>query len=443
MSIKPPFVFISLVCLLALAFKVHAQETHFYTAAHQDDWQLFMNPQAYNSVKNPRVDKTVFIHVTSGDAGQGAGFLGEDHPYLIARNEGALRAIRFMVNANRGRLGAAMNESAVTLNGHTLQRYEYSQAVAYFLKLPDGNLGGQGFSGTGNESLQRLYSGAISQIETVDGSATYYGWDDLVRTAEAIVDYESPVGNAITFNSADTDTSLNPGDHSDHLHSSLLMQAVALNNTCINQNFYRDYVTSRLPDNVSKSELLVQAGTWGVTTSGISDFYHANTWDGGHNAWLGKQYYRSVAGDCSPSGVSNLASQATVTASSDTPQYGQTANKSVDGFIDGWPGNYAREWATAGQRAGAWLRLTWDSGINISYINLYDRPNTNDHITSAQLIFSDGTVVNVAALQNNGAVTRVNLPRVVGTRSVELRITGVAGTTANIGLSEIEVMGSP
>ncbi len=41
-----------------------------FTVAHQDDWQLFMNPAAYHGMDEPQ-EKAVFIHVTAGDAGRG------------------------------------------------------------------------------------------------------------------------------------------------------------------------------------------------------------------------------------------------------------------------------------------------------------------------------------------------------------------------------------
>ncbi|HEY7124779.1 MAG TPA: PIG-L family deacetylase, partial [Ktedonobacterales bacterium] len=66
------------------------------------------------------------------------------------------------------------------------------------------------------------------------------------------------------------------------------------------------------------------------------------------------------------SNSSDLALFATVTASSETPSTGQTANKAIDGVIDGWPGDYTKEWATNGGRAGSWLKLTWTSPQTVS-----------------------------------------------------------------------------
>src|SRR6266545_4755671 len=43
----------------------------FYFSAHEDDWQLFMNPSAFQDVVGKA--KTVFVHLTAGDAGLGTG----------------------------------------------------------------------------------------------------------------------------------------------------------------------------------------------------------------------------------------------------------------------------------------------------------------------------------------------------------------------------------
>ena len=62
---------------LAIAFTLllgvnilSAQTTRVFGVAHQDDWQLFMNPNIANSIQSAE-DKTVIIHLTAGDAGDG------------------------------------------------------------------------------------------------------------------------------------------------------------------------------------------------------------------------------------------------------------------------------------------------------------------------------------------------------------------------------------
>ncbi|MGA7165714.1 MAG: hypothetical protein WBX37_17445, partial [Pseudolabrys sp.] len=71
----------------------------FYFAAHEDDWQLFMNPSAFKDVIGGAT-KTVFVHLTAGDAGLGTGLAGRKHPFYLARENGAEAAIRFMADAD-------------------------------------------------------------------------------------------------------------------------------------------------------------------------------------------------------------------------------------------------------------------------------------------------------------------------------------------------------
>ena len=56
------------------------EKVSFYFAAHEDDWQLFMNPSAFEDVVSGAA-KTVFIHLTAGDAGLGVGAGGRKHPF--------------------------------------------------------------------------------------------------------------------------------------------------------------------------------------------------------------------------------------------------------------------------------------------------------------------------------------------------------------------------
>ena len=64
-----------------------ADKVSFYFAAHEDDWQLFMNPSAFQDVLEGAA-KTVFVHVTAGDAGLGTGDGGRKRTYCLARQNG-------------------------------------------------------------------------------------------------------------------------------------------------------------------------------------------------------------------------------------------------------------------------------------------------------------------------------------------------------------------
>jgi LmbE family N-acetylglucosaminyl deacetylase len=137
----------------------------------------------------------------------------------------------------------------------------------------------------------------------------------------------------------------------------------------------------------------------------------------------------------------NIAPLATATASSQNTSTGQQASKAIDGVIDGYPGDYTKEWATNGGKAGSWLKLTWTSAHTVNMIVLYDRPNTNDQITGGNIAFSDGSSITIGALNNSGAATVFTFPNKTIT-TLQLNITSVSSTTQNVGLSEIQVFGS-
>jgi GlcNAc-PI de-N-acetylase len=406
-----------------------ANEINFYIVAHPDDWQLFMNPTAYNSLQGPG-KKAVFIHTTSGDAGNLTGSMGEAAPYYLAREQGALRAIRFMVNGDNGGRGPHTS-STVTINGHKLPHYAYGQSVAYFLRLPDGILGTQ-------NTLQALFDGSNPQLSAIDNSSVYFGWHDLVDTLAAIVKFESYNASKVTFNFHELDKIINPGDHRDHLLTATAIQQVAVANPCINQNLFVGYASSGKPNNINGNDLFSDIGTWAVTTSGISDNYHASTWGDAHNKWLAKNYYRTFTGNGVCKTASNIAPLATASASSENAATGQTAAKAIDGVVDGYPGNAKNEWVSLHQGAGAYLNLSWNTPVSISHIQLFDRPNLSDQITSAQLVFDNGTKIPVGRLDNNGNIMEISFDPIV-TKNLKLQIDGVRNTTSNIGLAEIRV----
>ena len=129
-----------------------------------------------------------------------------------------------------------------------------------------------------------------------------------------------------------------------------------------------------------------------------------------------------------------------ITFSSQNTKDGQLAAKAVDGVVDGWPGDYTKEWATVGGKAGSWIRLDWSSAYTVDHVVLYDRPNLNDQVLSGTLLFSDGTSVPVGSLPDDGTGLTVTF----GSRTVtwvRFTVNTVKSTTFNIGLAELQVFG--
>ncbi len=269
----------------------------FYFAAHEDDWQLFMNPSAFEDVAGGAA-KTVFVHVTAGDAGVGTGAIGRKHPYYLARENGADAAVRFMVDAT----AAPASETAAPMdfNGHAVYRVAYRNTVRYFLRVPDGNPGGTGYAGTGWQSLQRFADGALDTLTAIDGSATYRGWGDLVATVRAIMAFERGGAALMQINVADPDPAINPGDHSDHLMTSRLAVQAAADLGCVRRVYYVDYASSKLPGNLDVRQRDMESSVFAVTLAGVLAFDHGTAWRRYDDWYVGKNYFRidEPAGAC-------------------------------------------------------------------------------------------------------------------------------------------------
>ncbi len=288
----------ALACAPAFAGEgAPADKVSFYFAAHQDDWQLFMNPSAFEDVAGGAA-KTVFVHVTAGDAGIGTGANGRKHPYYLARENGAENAVRFMVDANT----APANEAAahMNFNGHDVYRVAYRNTVRYFLRVPDGNPGGTGYAGTGWQSLKRLADGAIDTLTAIDDSAVYRGWGDLVATVRSIMAFERGGATLLQINVADPDPGINPGDHSDHLMTSRLAVNAAKGLGCVRRVYYVDYASSKLPENLDARQRDMESSVFAVTLAGVLAFDHGTAWRHYDESYVGKNYYRTEepAGAC-------------------------------------------------------------------------------------------------------------------------------------------------
>lgn len=262
-----------------------------FVVAHPDDWQLFMNPSAFRAMDEAH-EKAVFVHVTAGDAGKGIG--GEPTPYYLAREEGALRAIRFMANAAdaTAALGADTQPQTVERAGRSVTRHAYANAVTYFLRMPDGFIvNGQDYQ-VHPQALERLRTGAASEAVAIDGGARYAGWGDLIATLQAVIAAEHTPGAALNLHIAELDQRLNPRDHPDHRAVAMAMEDVTAALPCARVHRHQEYATRNRRPNVTGEDYMIDVGTWAATASGLSDSHAGSTWESEHNAWLGRDYHR-------------------------------------------------------------------------------------------------------------------------------------------------------
>lgn len=249
-----------------------------YFSAHPDDFLLFQNPFP-DAAANARM---IYIFVTAGDAGLGVG--PSNAPYYLAREAAAIKAIRFMADAARPWAETA-TPSNVSVNGHPIYKYSYRSSVAYFLRLPDGNGGGEGFPGTGNVSIVKLYKGGANILSAVDNSTTYNGWKDLSDTVTAIVKSEIAGQPYVTLNANDTDESKNPGDHHDHYATGALASAVKNALPCTYLASHMGYALAGMMT-LSGRETVDKSGAFASYATGLNENNYFGAWDNAHKAWL-------------------------------------------------------------------------------------------------------------------------------------------------------------
>ena len=276
-----------LFSLIMVGFNANAQPISVFVTAHPDDWQLFMNPNAFHAVSDSN-QQVIFLHITAGDAGHGM----EYNDFTLAREEGSKRAMRFLIKAAFPweSFQDTPIDTSVLINNHEIHYYKYRNISSYFMRLPDGNFDGGGYVRHNKESVKKILSGEKLTINTIDCLNTYTR-EDLIETLRGIIP-EPTLDHPLSIHIAELDSLKNPEDHSDHLNSAKLILEVMETKKPYIVKSYVEYHTNNLPMNVFPTEYQVSVGTWGATISGISDFGHYSTWDETHNSWLGRQYYR-------------------------------------------------------------------------------------------------------------------------------------------------------
>ena len=265
--------------------------TAFYFSAHADDFVLFMNPYRDASRNDT---KAVFVFLTAGDAGLGKGPTGA--PYYAARENGALRAVRFLADAASDTTPSPSTDRP-RISGHDLRRWTYKNTVVYFLRLPDGAVEGVGYPLHNGASLMKLKTGEISTIRAIDGSTTYRSWTDLVNTLSEIVRIEAAGSPNVWLDVHENDTAASPGDHSDHLATGYAVAAVQPKLPCVNLAFHTGYATSGLV-NLDLDDIENRAAAYGNYVSGLAEKgYPGVAWEPGHKSWLAGMINRLVNGN--------------------------------------------------------------------------------------------------------------------------------------------------
>ncbi len=186
-----------------LPYKPCNRPTVLTVVAHQDDDLLFMNPDNIHAIQAGYCMRT--IYVTAGDG-------GNNKFYWLGREQGSESAYNTMLPGSsliwEERIVKIANNQYVTIANPRGN----SSLLIVFMRLPDGNLKGDGFKATNHESLVKLYSGKIQTIHSVDGQSKYTS-SDLVSALDSLMHFFQPTEIHTQANYV----SARYSDHSDHM----------------------------------------------------------------------------------------------------------------------------------------------------------------------------------------------------------------------------------
>ncbi len=187
--------------------------THIFVAPHPDDWQLFMGEYAYDLIRSAD-SKVVVITTDAGDDGLGA-------DYWQAREKGNLGSVRNALGYSIFDGDPGEIADTVLLHGKTITHHTLRNVEMYSLRLPDGEINGEGTAPANWQSLLKLYRAKINSIQSIDKVNTFT-LSELRAVLAGIIEREyTDRSQAVRFYIQDPGSEDN-FSHSDHLVTELL-----------------------------------------------------------------------------------------------------------------------------------------------------------------------------------------------------------------------------
>ncbi|MCK9530257.1 MAG: hypothetical protein M0R77_06805 [Gammaproteobacteria bacterium] len=247
--------------------------TSVYVLAHQHDWQLFMNPKAYKDIAEDSC-KTIFIHLTAGDAGKGNG--PEGNPYYADRITAAINAVEFVADSFAEPPAAPADRTPTEVGGYHIESHRYGNTVSLFLNLPDGGtVDGGGYEETGYESLKKLFE--QKSVTAVDGALTLAGWDELLTLMQNIL-AEEVRGEPTYINGFDWNTVRNPADHWDHFYAAKAVEGLASRLGTAGIRLFLGDSEAKLRSNLRPGEVIDSTSVYAVTVDSMRSSVNPEGW---------------------------------------------------------------------------------------------------------------------------------------------------------------------
>lgn len=258
-----------------------ADELRVFLVAHPDDWQLFMGEFAFDALSRPQ-GATVIISLTAGDQGRG-------HLYAEAREQAMLASIHRAISSP---LSSKAEESGefFAAQGKPILYYQIGPAYAYFLRLPDGGITGQGLDAHHSASLFKLIKGEIATIRSIDAAPVEYTKDDLTQAIAAIFARHGGVNLALHLLDSGT---IHAPEHSDHF-SAFHLGINSLDFTKVKCEYYahQDYRTADKPKNLRAAQVAKKFALFDAYSKAMQDLQQGNPMgERNHREWLFRSYY--------------------------------------------------------------------------------------------------------------------------------------------------------
>lgn len=257
-----------------------------FIAAHPDDVPLMMHKNAATDVATGY--PTVFVLTTAGDAANGTGYANNTMriPYYRARLRAFESIVHFWQGLNPDVPAPVPQRTTELIAGKAIETVHMGNVVMYHLNLPD------------DMSLQQLATGRLGMVTSLNPVNTYT-LAELKEVIREIVRINNRAAAMVNLNTQDPDTRWNPGDHTDHVATGMIVNAAITESPqmrCVNLLFYRGYVIQNFAPTYTLEETRLHQATLGALNAALVANGNRSTWDAFHNNFVGRMDFRGVPG---------------------------------------------------------------------------------------------------------------------------------------------------